>query len=210
MSVPSNAAELTDACRAKFQIYAQLLIKWQRSINLVGASTLDDVWRRHFDDSLQLLPLAREWNHWVDLGSGAGFPGLAIALASQDNAHCVHLIESDKRKAAFLREVSRETQTEVSLHIGRIEDVLPSLSSSIQFDVVSARALAPLVDLIAYARPLLESGAVGLFLKGKGLSAELTESMAVGSLNLSFVDSHTDAHAKIVVVRGYRSRTNSV
>jgi 16S rRNA (guanine527-N7)-methyltransferase len=210
MSAPSNATELTDACRAKFQIYAQLLAKWQRSINLVGASTLNDVWRRHFDDSLQLLPLASEWKHWVDLGSGAGFPGLAIALASQGSGQSMHLIESDRRKAAFLREVSRETQTDVNLHIGRIEDVLPSLISSIQFDVVSARALAPLGNLIAYAHPLLENGAVGLFLKGKGLSAELTESMAVGSLNLSFVDSRTDVNAKIVVVRGYRSRTNSV
>lgn len=194
----------------KLEIYGDLLGKWQRKINLVGATTLDDLWNRHFADSLQLLPLAGDWRNWVDLGSGGGFPGMVIAIAANDEAQTVHLIEADKRKAAFLREVSRETQTKAEIHVDRIERILPELISRIHFDVVSARALAPLDTLVHYARPALEKGAAGLFLKGKALSGELTAATADVSLNFTLADSQTDAAAKIVVVRGYNSQTRSV
>ena len=154
-------------CLQRLMVYAELLEKWQKRINLVGPSTLADLWVRHFANSLQLLQHAGPWRNWADLGSGAGFPGMVVALASDDHAKTVHLIESDKRKASFLREVSRETRARVEIHADRIERVLPVLSSENQIDVVSARALAPLETLIAISRPALEKGAVGLFLKGK-------------------------------------------
>jgi 16S rRNA (guanine527-N7)-methyltransferase len=184
-----------------------LLEKWQRKINLVGPSTISDLWRRHFADSLQLAPLAGGWTNWVDLGSGGGFPGLVVAIAA-DGDRSVHLIEADKRKAAFLREVSRETHARAIIHVGRIERVVPELSSQTQFDVVSARALAPLGVLLTYARPILEKGGVGLFLKGKGLADELTAARADVSLNFTFSQSLTDAEAKIVVVRRHEFQAN--
>jgi len=201
---------LEPALRSRLEIYADLLRKWQTKINLVGASTLPELWVRHFEDSLQLLPLGGAWLNWVDLGSGAGFPGLVVALASESQGRIVHLVESDKRKAAFLREVSRETQVKVEIHAARIETVLPQLVSQVHVDVVSARAVAPLRVLIDYARPALEKGAVGLFLKGKALPSELTEAMLGASLNLTLVDSRTDLNARIVVVRGYDSEPASV
>jgi 16S rRNA (guanine527-N7)-methyltransferase len=171
---------------------------------------MGDLQARHFDDSLQLLPLAGDWRNWVDLGSGAGFPGMVIAIAAGDTEKKVHLVESDKRKAAFLREVSRETHANVEIHADRIERVLPELVRTIRFDIVSARALAPLDVLIGYARTILENGGVGLFLKGKGLLSELTAARAEVSVNLDFIDSLTDTDAKIVVVRGHNSQTTSV
>jgi 16S rRNA (guanine527-N7)-methyltransferase len=189
--------------RARLGIYADLLTKWQKHINLVGGATIPDLWVRHFEDSLQLLPLVGGWNQWVDLGSGGGFPGMVIALASVDQPRTVHLIESDKRKAAFLREVSRETKTPVEIHADRVEAVLPILLSQHQIDVVSARALASLRVLIDYARPAIEKGAIGLFLKGKALADELTEAQPDASLKLTLVDSRTDSNAKIVIVRAY-------
>ena len=199
-----------EALHSRLHVYAELLRKWQTKINLVGPSTLSELWVRHFEDSLQLLPIAGAWSQWVDLGSGGGFPGLVIALASQGQGQTVHLVESDKRKAAFLREVSRETQVKVEIHVDRIEKVLPGLVSQVHVDVVSARALAPMRELVEYARPALEKGAVGLFLKGKALPSELTELAPGASFNLTLVDSRTDSNAKIVVVRGYDTKPASV
>lgn len=205
-----SAAKLDRDCERRLAVYADLLVKWQKKINLVGPSTIGDLQLRHFDDSLQLLPLAGAWRNWVDLGSGAGFPGMVIAIAAGDGERQVHLIESDKRKAAFLKEVSRETHTKIEIHVDRIERVLPELIAITRFDIVSARALAPLETLIGYARPILEKGGVGLFLKGKGLASELTATPTGSSVRLDFIDSRTDIDAKIVVVRGHNSQTNSV
>jgi 16S rRNA (guanine527-N7)-methyltransferase len=196
--------------REKLIVYADLLVKWQKQINLISASTVADLWRRHFADSLQLPPLAGEWVNWVDLGSGGGFPGMVVAIAAAGGDRVTHLIEADKRKAAFLREVSRETLASTVVHVGRIERILPELSNQVHFDVVSARALAPLDKLLAYARPVLEKGAVGLFLKGKGLAKELTAAAAGGSVNFTFSRSLTDAEAQIVVVRRCDPQMTSV
>ncbi len=203
-------ASTDSECQRRLMIYASLLKKWQNKINLVGSSTIDDLWVRHFEDSLQLLPLAGDWRNWVDLGSGGGFPGMVISIAAGSDQKSMHLVESDKRKAAFLREVSRETGAKVEIHVDRIERILPPLLSAIHFEVVSARALAPLEVLLGYSRPIIEKGGVGLFLKGKGLSEELTTGSSDSSLNLKFIDSRTDADAKIVVVRGHSSQTNFV
>lgn len=199
MSARKLSAAKAETIR-RLNIYGALLEKWQAKINLIGSSTLDDFWVRHFEDSHQLAELAGSWSEWIDLGSGGGFPGLVIAITNAGGGR-VHLVESDKRKVAFLREVSRETQTDVRIHVGRIETVLPSLCQQIKFDVVSARALAPMDRLIDYARPALKNGALGLFLKGKGLNAELTRVPPGYNLEIRIIESCTEPDGKIVAVR---------
>ena len=153
----------------RLQIYADLLARWNRAINLVGPATLSDLWRRHMLDSAQLIPLlpTRDLLTLADLGSGAGFPGLVLALCDVGE---VHLIESDQKKTTFLREVLRETSTAATIHCERIESI-----SDLQVDVVTARALAPLADLVAYAAPLMKPDGLCLFLKGQGIADELTQ-----------------------------------
>lgn len=148
--------------------FAALLVKWQKAINLVAADSLADMWRRHFLDSAQLWPLAPPGARvWVDLGSGAGFPGLVLAIMGAPE---MHLIESDGRKCAFLLEAARATDTKMTVHRCRIE-AAPPLAA----DVVTARALAPLSRLLELAAPFLRPGTVCLFLKGQDVERELTE-----------------------------------
>ncbi len=146
--------------------YVERLQAWQRIKNLVAPSTLDKVWTRHIADSAQLLDLAPAARHWVDLGTGAGLPGLVIAilLTGREGAR-VDLVESNARKCAFLREVVRETRAPAIVHAGRIEAVLPGLEG--RPDVVTSRALAPLAVLVDMSRTLLDCGATGLFLTGE-------------------------------------------
>jgi 16S rRNA (guanine527-N7)-methyltransferase len=188
------------ATEARLSIYADLLVKWQKTINLVSSTTLPNLWTRHFADSLQVQAAAPQAKTWVDLGSGGGFPGLvtAISLADIPNAR-VHLIESDQRKCAFLREVSRETGAKASVHAGRIEDVAPQLTDKI--DAVSARALAPLPQLVAYAAPFLEKGALGLFLKGQHVEGELTDSSITSRYNVSMQKSRTSKASWLLIVK---------
>jgi 16S rRNA (guanine527-N7)-methyltransferase len=184
----------------RLAIYADLLVKWQKTINLVAASTLPHIWTRHFADSLQVQAAAPAARLWLDLGSGAGFPGLvtAIRLAGEPRAK-VHLIESDQRKCAFLREVSRETGAPVVIHADRIERIVEEISEPVE--AVSARALAPLPDLIAYSTRFLQKGAVGLFLKGQGVGAELTDSTMLSRYDISTRNSVTSSLGRLVTVR---------
>ena len=133
----------------RLQVYVGLVEKWQPAINLIAPSTLPSIWDRHIADSLQIVRLRPEPLEWADLGSGAGFPGLvtAIHLAAIGSGH-VHLIESNNKKAAFLRQVIAETGARASVHPARIETVLPSIG---QIDAISARALASLETLLEYA-----------------------------------------------------------
>jgi 16S rRNA (guanine527-N7)-methyltransferase len=193
---------LSPETEARFAIYEALLRKWQKVINLVADSTLPQLWTRHFADCLQVQAAAPEARIWADLGSGAGFPGLVTAIKLADVAGAkVHLIESDQRKCAFLREVSRETQAPAEVHQGRIEDVLPKLGGPIE--AVSARALAALPALLDYAGDLIEKGAVGLFLKGEHLADELTDSDALSTFahyDVAAIRSLTSASAQLLVV----------
>lgn len=157
--------------------YAELLVKWQARINLVGPDTLPDLWRRHLLDSAQVFPhLPQSIHRLVDMGCGAGFPGLVLAVMGAPD---VHLIESDQRKCAFLREVARVTGTKVTIHNQRIEAVAP-----LGADVVTARALAPLDKLLGWAERHLCPGGHALFLKGRGVEDELT--MAGKEWNITF------------------------
>jgi 16S rRNA (guanine527-N7)-methyltransferase len=158
--------------RERLEAYVELLLSWQKRINLIGPATAATVWERHILDSLQLLPLLPPDTRIIaELGSGAGLPGLVIAIAAGLEAH---LYESNGKKAAFLREAARETATKVHVHAVRLETLKdhPHLP---RVDCVVARALAPLPLLLDHAEPFLSRGAIGLFHKGQDVDAELTE-----------------------------------
>jgi 16S rRNA (guanine527-N7)-methyltransferase len=177
--------------RERLNTYADLLRKWQRSINLVGPRTLDNLWNRHFTDSAQLLPLIPPGARvLVDFGSGAGFPGLVLAILGVSE---VHLIESDQRKSTFLREVARATGTPITVHAKRIEQVAPFPA-----DVVSARALAPLADLLGFVAPFLHSDSLCLFPKGQMAEDELTAASKIWNMNVDRIQSVTDPSATIL------------
>jgi 16S rRNA (guanine527-N7)-methyltransferase len=183
--------------------YHELLHKWQARINLVSANTLPDAWRRHFIDSAQLWPLLpKEAKVITDLGSGAGFPGLVLAILGQERAGFrVHLVESDQRKGAFLREVIRATGAPAEVHTVRIEQAEPWVS-----DVVTARALAPLDRLLPLAAPFLGPGGVALFLKGKSAQSELTAAREWGTFESGLTPSHTDPDGSVVSLRALSAR----
>ena len=178
----------------RLTIYADLLVKWQAKINLVGPETLADLWSRHMLDSAQLFPLIRpDAKRLVDLGSGAGFPGLVLGVMGAPD---VHLVESDARKCAFLREAARLTGTTVTIHNKRIEQVAP-----LGADVVTARALAPLVKLLDWAFPHLASGGECLFLKGRGADDELTATAKEWNIALDRIVSLTDPAGLVLQLR---------
>jgi 16S rRNA (guanine527-N7)-methyltransferase len=171
------ALKLTPVSReteSRLDAYVDLLVQWQAKTNLVASSTLPNLWTRHISDSLQLLPLALGAKIWADLGSGGGFPGvvLACALAETPGA-IVHLVERNAKKAAFLREALRITGAAGTVHLADIGDYVDSLAGRV--DCVTARAVAPLHQLVGYAAPLVGKGAKALFLKGQDVEAELTE-----------------------------------
>jgi len=169
-------------------------------MNLIAASTVPPLWTRHIADSLQLLAIAPQARKWVDLGSGGGFPGVPIACAlAEQSAAEVHLIESNKKKAGFLHEVVRVTGAPAIVHAERIADFAQGFRG--ELDAVTARALAPLPELLSIAYPLLKSGARGLFPKGQDVEAELTQATKCWSIQASFVPSRTNPKSQVVVIR---------
>lgn len=179
----------------RLEVYARLLTKWQKAINLVSAATLADVWRRHFLDSGQIFRhLPQDRCSLLDIGSGAGFPGLVLAILGAEG---VHLCESDRRKCVFLREVARETATEIVVHDCRIED-LPAMKA----DVVTARALASIDVLLDYAHPYLKNDSICLFLKGRAVQAELTTARKKWKLAETLIPSVSDREGVLVRLEG--------
>jgi 16S rRNA (guanine527-N7)-methyltransferase len=183
-----------------FEAYVALLRKWQSAKNLVGPATLETVWTRHIADSAQLFSLAPYAKRWVDIGSGAGFPGIVLAIMGKSTPDFhVHLVESNGRKCAFLREVVRTLRLPASVHDGRIEDVLDRLPMPV--DVLTARALAPLPELLRMGQKLLTTGTLGLFPKGQDLEDELTAAAKYWSIQATTAASITDARGRILVVQ---------
>lgn len=182
---------------ARLDRFVALLREWQARTNLIASSTVAEIWTRHIADSLQLLALAPQAKVWADLGTGAGFPGLvlACALAERPDAS-VHLVESNQKKAAFLREAVRMTGAPAKVHAERIEEFV----TSDPVDVVTARALAPLKNVLALAQPLLKTGAIGLFLKGQDVEAELTEASKYWTIAATLVPSKTSQAGRVVVI----------
>ncbi|MDQ0511176.1 16S rRNA (guanine(527)-N(7))-methyltransferase RsmG [Ancylobacter amanitiformis] len=202
LSDRAQALRLTSVSREtedRLAAIVALLEKWQRTINLVAPASLPRVWTRHVADSLQLVPLAGEARRWVDLGSGGGFPGLVVAAVLAERAGAdVTLVESDTRKAAFLREAARIAELPVTVLPARIEQVAARIAAGVE--IVSARALAPLPRLLELAHPFLAQGAVGLFLKGQDVDNELTESAKSWRINSRIQESLTDRGGRILIV----------
>jgi 16S rRNA (guanine527-N7)-methyltransferase len=199
--------------------YEALLRQWQKAVNLVAPRTLDAVWHRHFADSAQLLSLAPPGpHHWIDLGSGGGFPGLVIAILLAEapsprqrgagtSAPRVTLIESDTRKAAFLREVVRQTGLSADISRAVAVDVLSIRAESARIKVndslprvICARALASLGRLFELAAPLSPPGTTALVCKGKGVAEELQTAEKTWNFNVELVPSVTDRDGRIAVI----------
>jgi 16S rRNA (guanine527-N7)-methyltransferase len=204
-----RALALTPVSRETLQRldrFIDLLLTWQRTTNLIAPSTIQHLWIRHIADSLQLLELAPVARIWVDLGSGGGFPGLvlACALAERQDA-VVHLVESNAKKAAFLREAKRLTGAAAVVHAERIERIVEKFSQPL--DVVTARALAPFTELLSLCAPLFTRNSVqGVFLKGRDADAELRDANKSWMMDTTLVPSRTDPHGRIIVVRALRPR----
>lgn len=186
--------------------FVDFLLPWAERTNLIARSTIPTVWTRHIADSLQLLPLAPAAMSWVDLGSGAGFPGIVLACALAGRAGAiVHLIESNGKKAAFLREAVQRLSLPAEVHTVRIEDFVKN--SKLQPDVVTARAVAPLDRLLELTLPLLMNGALGVFPKGQDVEGELTRASKYWNIDAALVPSKTSPDGRIVVVRGLKQRS---
>lgn len=189
----------------RLAIYAEDLVKWQRQINLVSDSTLPTIWSRHFVDSAQLAPHAGRADNWLDLGSGAGFPGLVIAiLLSEKPNFSMTLVESNGKKCAFLRNVAHRTGVGVRVVQKRLESL--DYADIGPVDIVSARALATVDGLLAFGEPWLSRGAKGLFLKGAGLNDELEIARKRWKYVARRESSATDPEGSILVVEGLQRR----
>lgn len=184
---------------ARLETYHALLVKWQASINLVAPSTLEDAWARHFADSAQLMAHVPDELHlWLDVGSGAGFPGLVAAIMMMEThpAARVVMIESDTRKCAFLQTVIAQTRAPAQVLPMRVEKAVDRLGEHPQ--VISARAVAPLPKLLDMIEPYWSQNCVGLFLKGRDVASELTEAAKCWTIKASRVPSITDGDGAIL------------
>ncbi|WNK01636.1 16S rRNA (guanine(527)-N(7))-methyltransferase RsmG [Thalassospiraceae bacterium LMO-JJ14] len=179
----------------RLEAYIAHLAKWQRAINLVGPKTLEDPWRRHILDSAQLVPLLPSVTTGLkiaDLGSGAGLPGLVLAIMTDAD---VQMIESDQRKSTFIREAARITETSVVVHTGRIEAVAPC-----QAEIVTARALAPMQRLLPWVYRHLAPGGKSLLLKGAEADEELTLSAKKWTMSMVRKQSLSNASGTVLII----------
>jgi len=199
----AKALQLTPVSREtaeRLDRFVGLLLERQRGTNLIAASTVGNLWTRHIADSLQLVSLAPKARSWVDVGSGAGFPGLIIACALAGTRAAVHLVESNGKKAAFLRAAQLLTEAPAVVHQERMEELVRHLPASV--DAVCARAVSPLKSLLRLCYPLLgKTAAVGLFPKGQNAELELHEAAKIWNMDAMLVPSRTDPAGRIIVVR---------
>ena len=194
--------------RAKddLKTYVKLLEKWQATHNLISAPTLNQVWSRHVLDSAQLIKAAPDACRWVDLGSGAGFPGMVIAILIADNPHTrVALVESNNKKCAFLRAVARSTNAPVDVVQDRIENFAKTRHDPV--DVVTARALAPFADLCRLASPIMAPESVMVLLKGQDFVYEEEEASKYWDYDLVIANSMTDPRGRVVTVRNLKGKS---
>src|SRR5262245_9272316 len=193
---------------ARLDRYIALLREWQAKTNLVAPSTLPNLWTRHISDSLQLLSLAPTAKIWIDLGSGGGFPGIVLACAlAETPGAMVHLVERIAKKAAFLREAIRVTGSPGTVHLADIGDTVERFAGPV--DCVTARAVAPLHQLVGFAEPLVKQGAKALFLKGQDVGGELTEATKYWKIEPKLHSSRTGGHSWIVELDAIERRNPS-
>ncbi|MGE0596292.1 MAG: 16S rRNA (guanine(527)-N(7))-methyltransferase RsmG [Hyphomonadaceae bacterium] len=188
----------------RLEIHYRLLAEWSGRMNLMGPKELEPerYWRRHVLDCAQLVRIAPEARRWVDLGAGAGFPGLIVAclLAEQPGAS-VHLVESTGKKARFLEEAAREARLPARVFNVRIEEFA---AGDGPYDAVTARALAPLLRILEHAKPILARGAQGLFHKGADIDAELAAAKSAldgGAYQADVLESLSDPRGRIIRIR---------
>lgn len=186
----------TPAQIADLEQYRSYLTDWNQRMNLVGPATLDVFWSRHAWDSAQILPLAPEAKTWADLGTGAGLPGIVLAILGKGRpGFHVHLVDSLAKRCRFLTEVVTALDLPATVHNSRAEDL------SLAVDIVTARACAPLSRLFGYAQPYFKRGATGLFLKGQDVASDLEEATRSWDFEADVLPSLSDARGRIVRVR---------
>jgi 16S rRNA (guanine527-N7)-methyltransferase len=203
-----QVAEVTDAASfaaasgatarqvAELERYRSYLVEWNEKMNLVGPATLDVFWSRHAWDSAQILPLAPDAATWADLGTGAGLPGIVLAILGKGRpGFHVHLVDSLAKRCRFLNEVVSGLELPATVHNSRAEDL------SLSVDIVTARACAPLHRLLGYAQPYLKRGAMALFLKGQDVASELEDAARYWDFEADVLPSLSDARGRIVRVR---------
>lgn len=201
----ADHAGVSRETRKRLEQYWALVLEWQGKMSLVGPGTLEDPWRRHFLDSAQLGRLVPERaGCLVDLGTGAGFPGLVLAIMGMEDKKIppIHLIESDQRKAGFLSTVIGAVGPTATVHVMRIEEASRNSDRFPASRVVVARALAPLDRLLDLAAPLLDSGSMGLFLKGRGIKDELTDARKRWKMVYREIASESDPSGVILAIEG--------
>ena len=186
----------------KLAAYGRLLAQWQAKTNLVATGEINSFWSRHVADSLQCVALAGLAEKWIDLGSGGGFPGMVAAIVLEET-EC-HLVESNRKKCAFLRAVAVQCDCQAKIHAGRIESVAERLRQETAFDIVSARALAPLPKLLGLAAPFLMADAVAYFHKGRDYMREIEDSRGLWHYDLVVHDSRIAADSVILEIRNLR------
>ncbi|MHB1110488.1 MAG: 16S rRNA (guanine(527)-N(7))-methyltransferase RsmG [Devosia sp.] len=191
---------------ADLESFSALLVKWQRVQNLVSRETLGDLWTRHIADSLQMLPLLKPDDAaFLDLGSGGGFPAIPLALALKDNKHRFVLVETNARKASFLRTVARELHLPVTVEARRSAAIAPRETGEI--DVITSRALASLTVLCGLAAPFFRPETRAIFHKGREHVEELAESSAVWHHDVVITKSVTDPSGVLIELRNLSLKT---
>ncbi len=192
---------------ARLTTFADLVVKWQVAQNLVAGGTLEAIWERHIADSAQLVDLFPDTRRWVDLGSGGGFPGLVVAIfmADVEGGH-VDLVESNRRKCAFLRTAIRETRAAADVREGRIEQELATIQDGVER--ITARAVAPLPRLLELAEPLTRRNVPAAFHKGQDFVVEIDEASQSWEFDLVVHQSRT-GEGVILDLRQIRRRTHS-
>lgn len=205
MSFPPDATawpglhDVSCETTARLTHFVEMLAKWNKSINLVSSATMADVWVRHIKDSAQVWALAQApWRTWVDIGSGGGLPGVVVSIIAKELApdSSVTLIESDQRKSAFLRSAVRELGLSAKVITARVERV-----DALGADVLSARALASLSDLLRFADLHLAASGQAIFPKGRSVEAELTEAKRDWTFEYESHSSSSDPAATVLIVR---------
>jgi 16S rRNA (guanine527-N7)-methyltransferase len=184
----------------RLAIFVDLLDRWRRKTNLIADSTFPSVWTRHIADSAQLVALAPTARRWVDMGSGAGFPGLITAIQLADvSGAMVHCIESDGRKCAFLREAARATGAAATIHPVRVEAIAPESLGPV--DAVTARAFAPLPLTLKLARPWMERAAIAVFPRGESARDQIAALPEARAYAIETLQSVVNPKAAILRIR---------
>lgn len=182
---------------ADLDAFLVLVAEWNEKMNLIGPATLPVFWSRHAWDSAQLLFHAPDARTWADLGAGAGFPGIVLAILLKDTPDAqVHLVESMTKRCRFLAEVVTALKLPATIHNARAEDL------DLTVDIVTARACAPAIRLLGYAKPYLRREALGLFLKGQEVEAELTEAAKQWKFQSSLRRSLSSPASHVLVIEG--------